>query len=152
MHRATTRGGDRVAVKVQYPGIDKAIQNDLKSLSLLESMIAPVGRRYHSKEALEEIRAVFMSELDYRHEAEVAGTFRAIHEDDESIVIPNVHHSLTTRRVLTCDLVGGVDYQTFCERAPQADAQRVGPGADLLADIFPLIPQGPLLSDLLLFG
>ena len=49
VHRATTRGGDRVAVKVQYPGIDKAIENDLKSLSLLETMIAPIGRRYHSE-------------------------------------------------------------------------------------------------------
>jgi predicted unusual protein kinase regulating ubiquinone biosynthesis (AarF/ABC1/UbiB family) len=45
VHRALTRGGDQVAVKVQYPGIDKAIENDLKSLSLLETMIAPVGRR-----------------------------------------------------------------------------------------------------------
>ena len=126
VHRATTRGGDRVAVKVQYPGIDKAIQNDLKSLSLLESMIAPVGRRYHTKETLDEIRAVFLAELDYTHEAELAGTFRAIHEDDEDIVIPNVHHSLTTRRVLTCDLVGGVDFQTFCDRAPQADRNAAG--------------------------
>ena len=45
VHRAVTRGGDRVAVKVQYPGIDRAIENDLKSLSMLETMIAPVGRR-----------------------------------------------------------------------------------------------------------
>jgi predicted unusual protein kinase regulating ubiquinone biosynthesis (AarF/ABC1/UbiB family) len=126
VHRATTRAGERVAVKVQYPGIDKAIQNDLKSLSLLESMIAPVGRRYHSKETLDEIRDVFLAELDYRHEAEVASTFRAIHADDDAIVIPNVHHSLTTRRVLTTDLVGGVDYQTFCERAPQADRDAAG--------------------------
>jgi predicted unusual protein kinase regulating ubiquinone biosynthesis (AarF/ABC1/UbiB family) len=34
VHRATTKGGERVAVKVQYPGIDRAIENDLKSLSL----------------------------------------------------------------------------------------------------------------------
>jgi predicted unusual protein kinase regulating ubiquinone biosynthesis (AarF/ABC1/UbiB family) len=126
VHRATTRSGDRVAVKVQYPGIDKAIQNDLKSLSLLEAMIAPVGRRYHTKETLDEIRAVFLAELDYRHEAEMAEVFRSIHQDDPSIVIPTVHQSLTTRRVLTCELMGGVDYQTFCERAPQADRDAAG--------------------------
>jgi predicted unusual protein kinase regulating ubiquinone biosynthesis (AarF/ABC1/UbiB family) len=126
VHRATTRGGDRVAVKVQYPGIDKAIENDLKSLSMLETMIAPVGRRYHSKEALDEVRAVFLAELDYRHEAESSETFAKIHEGDSEVVIPRVHHALTTRRVLTCDLVGGVDYQTFCERAPQADRDAAG--------------------------
>jgi predicted unusual protein kinase regulating ubiquinone biosynthesis (AarF/ABC1/UbiB family) len=121
VHRATTHGGDRVAVKVQYPGIDKAIENDLKSLSMLESMIAPVGRRYHSKETLEEIRSVFTRELDYAAEAETLELFRRIHAEDEAIVIPKVFHGLTTRRVLTCELVGGVDYQTFCERAPQSD-------------------------------
>ena len=38
VHRATTKGGDKVAVKVQYPDIDKAIINDLKSITLLEQM------------------------------------------------------------------------------------------------------------------
>jgi predicted unusual protein kinase regulating ubiquinone biosynthesis (AarF/ABC1/UbiB family) len=126
VHRAVTRGDDKVAVKVQYPGIDKAIENDLKSISLLESMIAPVGRRYHSKETLDEIKSVFLAELDYTREAEMADTFRAIHEEDEEIVIPRVHHSLSTRRVLTCELIGGVDYTTFCERAPQIDRNAAG--------------------------
>jgi predicted unusual protein kinase regulating ubiquinone biosynthesis (AarF/ABC1/UbiB family) len=121
VHRATTHGGERVAVKVQYPGIDKAIQNDLKSLSMLETMIAPVGRRYHSKETLQEIRSVFLRELDYGAEAEAIEMFRRVHAEDPAIVIPRVSHALTTKRVLTCELVGGVDYQTFCERAPQAD-------------------------------
>src|SRR4051812_13706295 len=61
VHRATTQAGDRVAVKVQYPEIDKAIINDLKSISLLESMIAPVGRKYHTKESLDEIKSVFLA-------------------------------------------------------------------------------------------
>jgi predicted unusual protein kinase regulating ubiquinone biosynthesis (AarF/ABC1/UbiB family) len=126
VHRATTRGGERVAVKVQYPEIDKAIENDLKSVSLLEQMIAPVGRRYHTKETLDEIKAVFLAELDYTHEAEMADTFRAIHADDPEILIPTVHHALTTRRVLTCEMMGGVDFQTFCDRAPQADRDAAG--------------------------
>jgi predicted unusual protein kinase regulating ubiquinone biosynthesis (AarF/ABC1/UbiB family) len=126
VHRATTRGGDRVAVKVQYPGIDKAIENDLKSLSMLESMIAPIGRRYQSKETLDEIKSVFLAELDYAREAENVQIFRRIHAEDPDIVIPRVHSSLTTRRVLTCELIGGADYATFCERAPQADKDAAG--------------------------
>jgi predicted unusual protein kinase regulating ubiquinone biosynthesis (AarF/ABC1/UbiB family) len=126
VHRATTKSGDRVAVKVQYPGIDKAIEADLSSLSMMESMIAPVGRRYHTKEGLEEIKAVFRSELDYTHEAEMADTFRRIHEGDAEIVIPKIHHSLTTRRVLTTELIGGVDYSTFCKTASQPDKNAAG--------------------------
>lgn len=121
VHRATTRTGDAVAVKVQYPGIDKAIENDLKSVSLIESMVAPIARKYHSKEALDEIRSVFLAELDYRREADNAETFRRIHAGDSDIVVPKVWASLSTRRVLTTELVGGVDYATFCETASQED-------------------------------
>jgi predicted unusual protein kinase regulating ubiquinone biosynthesis (AarF/ABC1/UbiB family) len=126
VHRATTLGGDRVAVKIQYPGIDKAIENDLSSLSMMESMIAPIGRRYHTKEGLEEIKSVFRAELDYTHEAETADVFRRIHAGDTDIVIPLVHHSLTTRRVLTTQLQGGVDYATFCKTASQDDKNAAG--------------------------
>ena len=126
VHRATTQGGDRVAVKVQYPGIDKAIENDLKSLSLLEQMIAPIGRRYHTKETLDEIKGVFLAELEYGKEADATEIFRKIHEEDEEIVIPRVYHSLSTRRVLTTELIGGQDYKTFCEEASPEDKSRAG--------------------------
>jgi predicted unusual protein kinase regulating ubiquinone biosynthesis (AarF/ABC1/UbiB family) len=113
-------------VKVQYPGIDRAIENDLKSLSMLEAMIAPIGRRYQSKEVLAEIRSVFLAEIDYGKEAEAADTFRRVHEGDDDIVIPRVVHSLSTRRVLTMELMGGVDYGEFCENAGQSDRDAAG--------------------------
>jgi predicted unusual protein kinase regulating ubiquinone biosynthesis (AarF/ABC1/UbiB family) len=126
VHRAVTRGGERVAVKVQYPGIDKAIENDLKSLSLLESVIAPIGRRYQSKQTVDELKSVFLAEVDYRVEAEATDAFRRVHRDDEEIVVPRVVHSLSTKRVLTLELIGGIDYATFCERASAADRNAAG--------------------------
>ena len=119
VHRARTKSGDAVAVKVQYPDIDKAIINDLKSISLLEQMIAPVGRKYHTKETLEEIKSVFLAELDYGLEADHAETFRKIHRDDPEIVIPRVWNAFSTKRVLTTELIGGQDYATFCKEASQ---------------------------------
>lgn len=121
VHRAVTHTRDHVAVKVQYPDIDKAIENDLKSISLLESMVAPIGRKYHSKETLDEIRSVFLAELDYRREADNAEKFRTMHEGDDDIVIPKIFHSLSSKRVLTAELIGGVDYATFCANATQEE-------------------------------
>ncbi len=126
VHKARTKGGDWVAVKVQYPGIDRAIENDLKSVSLLESMMSPVTKKLHSKQALEEIKRVFMSELDYSREASMADVFRRINQADPDVVIPRVHHALTTRRVLTTDLIGGVGYAAFCAEAPQEHRNRAG--------------------------
>jgi predicted unusual protein kinase regulating ubiquinone biosynthesis (AarF/ABC1/UbiB family) len=126
VHRAVTKGGDRVAVKVQYPGIDKAIENDLKSITLLEQMMSPVSKKLHAKQTLDEIRQVFTDELDYSREAEMADVFRRINAGDPDVHIPRVHHSLTTRRVLTTDFAEGMGYQEFCANASQEARNRAG--------------------------
>src|SRR5258708_505535 len=113
VHRAVTHGGELVAVKVQYPGIDKAIENDLKSLTLLEAFSSPLLRKYHTKETLADVKDVFLAELDYTREATMAATFRRMNHDIPGVVIPHVHHSLSTRRVLTAELIRGPTYKDF---------------------------------------
>lgn len=119
VHRAVTLSGHNVAVKVQYPGIDKAIENDLKSISLLESMMSPVSRKLNAKQTLDEIRSVFMSELDYSREAEMGDVFRRMNAEDPNVLVPRVYHSLSTKRVLTTEFVNGMGYTEFCETASQ---------------------------------
>lgn len=126
VHRAQTKGGERVAVKVQYPGIDTAIKNDLKSVGLFGSMMGPLASRVHAKQAIEELTEVFLSELDYTREAEMADVFRRIHADDEDVIVPRIVQSLSTRRVLTAELIGGVGYAEFCEAATQEQRNRAG--------------------------
>jgi predicted unusual protein kinase regulating ubiquinone biosynthesis (AarF/ABC1/UbiB family) len=126
VHRAVTHGGEKVAVKVQYPGIAKAIENDLKGLSMLETMIAPIGRRYQTKETLDEIKSVFLAETDYGLEAETIDAFRRVHARDRDIVIPRVIHSLSSKRVLTLEFMEGVDYATFCKEASVAERNAAG--------------------------
>jgi predicted unusual protein kinase regulating ubiquinone biosynthesis (AarF/ABC1/UbiB family) len=126
VHRAVTRSGHAVAVKVQYPGIDRAIENDLKSMAMLEQFAAPLARPYHSKETLDELRAVFLAELDYTREAQMADQFRAMTAELPGVVIPRVHHALSTRRVLTTELLGGLGYHEFCEQAPQEERDAAG--------------------------
>jgi predicted unusual protein kinase regulating ubiquinone biosynthesis (AarF/ABC1/UbiB family) len=126
VHRARTRDGHDVAVKVQYPGIDKAIENDLKSVTLLEQMVSPISRKLNARQTLDELRTVFMSELDYAREAEMADAFRRISAADPEVYVPRVHHSLTTRRVLTLELVHGQSYAELCETASQEAKNRAG--------------------------
>lgn len=126
VHRAQTKAGDKVAVKVQYPGIDKAIKNDLKSVNLLGSMMGPLNSRLHAKQTLDELTEVFLSELDYTREAQMADVFRRIHQGDEDIIIPRVYQSLSTQRVLTAELIGGIGYAEFREHASQQERDRAG--------------------------
>jgi predicted unusual protein kinase regulating ubiquinone biosynthesis (AarF/ABC1/UbiB family) len=126
VHRARTREGEPVAVKVQYPGIDKAIENDLKSVAMLETMVSPIAKKLNSRQTLDEFRKVFTSELDYAREAEMADVFRRINREDPDVVIPRVYHSLTTRRVITLEMVEGRSYAEFCETASQEEKNKAG--------------------------
>ncbi len=126
VHRAVTRSGEPVAVKVQYPGIDKAVQNDLKSLTMLEMLLAPLSRQYQSKQTLEEIKRVFLAELDYGLEAENVDLFRRLTSDVPQIVVPRVFHALSSRRVLTTQYLAGRSYEQFCSQAGQDQRNTAG--------------------------
>lgn len=126
VHRAVTKSGERVAVKVQYPGIDKAIEADLKSIQFFQSMMSPIAKKLHSEQTIDEISKVFREELDYGLEAERTDVFRRIHAGDPRIVIPRVHHSLTTKRVLTTELIGGRSYADFVQDGSQEHRNQAG--------------------------
>jgi predicted unusual protein kinase regulating ubiquinone biosynthesis (AarF/ABC1/UbiB family) len=52
--------------------------------------------------------------------------FRRIHRGDDAIIIPRVHHSLTTKRVITTDFVPGSSYADFVKNAPQEARNKAG--------------------------
>src|SRR5437588_6782171 len=70
VHKAVMPDGRVVAVKVQYPGIDKAIKGDLDNAELLYGLFAYFALKNMDVKALvDELRARMADELDYRLEA-----------------------------------------------------------------------------------
>src|SRR4029077_999631 len=63
---------------------------------------------------------------DYGKEALAIDTFRRIHRGDDDLVIPRGFHSLLSNRVLTMELMGGVDFADFCAQATQSDRDAAG--------------------------
>lgn len=126
VHGAVLPDGTEVAVKVQHPGVARAMENDLRNAGLIESALAMMGtRKLESKELLEEVRARFREELDYGLEAERQVAFAAVHADDEEIRIPKVYLDRCTRRVLTTERVRGLSFDEACA-APEDDRRRWG--------------------------
>jgi predicted unusual protein kinase regulating ubiquinone biosynthesis (AarF/ABC1/UbiB family) len=120
VHRAELPNGQAVAVKVQHPGIDRAIESDLSNVSLLEGFIGALGpRALNSGAVLEEVKTRFREELDYRLEAERQGQFRKLHADDPKISIPRVVRERSARRVLTMELVKGATLEEAALTAPE---------------------------------
>jgi predicted unusual protein kinase regulating ubiquinone biosynthesis (AarF/ABC1/UbiB family) len=108
VHRARLADGREVAVKVQHPGVDAAIESDLASASMLEPLAALAGGgKLDARQIFDELATRFREELDYGLEAERQAQFATLHEGDRSIVVPAVVRERSARRVLTSELVRG---------------------------------------------
>jgi predicted unusual protein kinase regulating ubiquinone biosynthesis (AarF/ABC1/UbiB family) len=125
VHRAVTRDGREVAVKVQYPGVDVAIKSDLDNAELLYGMIASVTQRnLDVKGVVDELRARMGDQLDYRIEAVHQTEFADRYADHPFIRIPRVVPELSARRVLTSEWVDGLRWAEFEETATEEQRQR----------------------------
>jgi len=115
VHRADV-DGRAVAVKVQHPGIGKAVESDLQNAGILEGMVGLAGgRKFNSKALLEEVRQRFREELDYTLEATRQTQFGELHRGDPTIHIPEVVGERSGARVLTSELCHGATLEEACE-------------------------------------
>jgi len=108
VHAARTIDGRRCAVKVQYPQIEAIIDADLRNLGFTLRILAWLEPNFDFRAIARELLKYIPMELDFINEARnseiIAGNF-AEHTD---VVIPRVYRDLTTRRVLTMELVEGI--------------------------------------------
>ena len=127
VHRAVLRDGRIVAVKVQYPGVDRAIKGDLDNAEWLYSMFAAVALpSLDVRSLVDELRARMTDELDYRLEAERQTHFADRYRDHPFITVPDVVPEVSGRRVLTSEWVEGQRLAEFLETAPPDARQRAG--------------------------
>jgi predicted unusual protein kinase regulating ubiquinone biosynthesis (AarF/ABC1/UbiB family) len=125
VHRAVLRDGRDVAVKVQYPGVDKAIRSDLDNAELLYGMFSAFAMKNLDVKALvDELRARMVDELDYTHEARCQTEIGAIYARHPFIHIPAVVPERSSRRVLTSEWVEGMRWEEFLESSTPAVRQR----------------------------
>ena len=108
VHRAETRDGRQVAVKVQYPGVAAAIDADLANLGLVVGLGNLFARGLDGAAIASELREGISAELDYTREAQNQERFGRLYEDHPSIVVPAVVRELSTARILTQDYVEGL--------------------------------------------
>ena len=112
VHRAIVADPDTgeqraVAVKVQYPGVDEAIAADLGNANLLGAMRKQGFGGLDPTEMVEEIKLRLTEELDYSLEARNQSMFADYYRGHPLIHVPEVLPALSTRRVLTTELVDG---------------------------------------------
>jgi ubiquinone biosynthesis protein len=110
VHRARTKEGDEVVVKVQRPNIREQIETDLDLLyylaRLLESAVEEVGL-YTPSAIVQEFDKAIHEELNFDNEAQNIGAFAEKYADRPQWVIPKVFPDLSSRTVLTMSFIEG---------------------------------------------
>jgi predicted unusual protein kinase regulating ubiquinone biosynthesis (AarF/ABC1/UbiB family) len=122
VHRARLSDGRQVAVKVQHPGIEQAVENDLRNAGVLQAMAGTLlPRGVDTKRVFNDVKDRFRDELSYRKEAKNQETFARIHASDPNVLIPHVVAERSSQRVLTTDFVTGL---SLAQAAALPEAER----------------------------
>jgi ubiquinone biosynthesis protein len=113
VHSATLKTGEAVAIKVQRPGIEKIIQNDISIMvgvaSLLEKYV-PESKPMNPVGLVDEFFRSILQELDFGIEANNMRRIKKNLAHLEKISIPTVFEKFCTSRVLTMERFEGLRF------------------------------------------
>jgi len=144
VHRARLRSGETVAIKVQYPGIARAIDEDFRNL-LVFLLPGRLGRDWeNTREQFEDLHQRLRQETDYTQEAAWLRKAQSLFLPEDGIVIPQVYSDFSTNRVLTMELLEGLHLDAFLRTNPSQE-QRDEAGRKIVRAWYRLLYAGRLL-------
>ncbi len=115
VHGAVLPSGQEVVVKVQYPGVDETVQQDLKNIKALLHTFTMFGRdvmrqKIDQSDVYRELEERLHEELDYINEAKNIALYQKMFRDDPEVLIPEVYPDFSSRRVLTMSRLEGYPF------------------------------------------
>jgi ubiquinone biosynthesis protein len=111
VHKAVTREGQTVVLKIQRPGIKQVIAADmdiLKDLVNLLERYVPESKQYDPRGIREELEKSIRREVDFNNEARNIEVFRENFKEEKQVFVPKVFWEMTTSKVLTMEFIDGV--------------------------------------------
>ena len=124
VHKATWHDGRVVAVKVQYPGADKAFISDLNQMTRMGKLFASWIPGMDIKPLLEELKERAIEELDYLRESRNQRAFAVAFEGDPEYVVPHV--LAAAPHVIVSEWVDGRPLSSIIADGTQEERDRAG--------------------------
>ena len=140
VHRATTRDGRDLAIKIQYPGVCESIDADVDNVATLLRVSGLLPRELDIVPLLAEAKLQLQEETDYLREGAQMEAYRRLLADRPEFVVPSLDLEFTTASTLAMTYVAGNQIESL-ETAGSDERDRV------TALIFDLV-----LDELLRFG
>jgi ubiquinone biosynthesis protein len=110
VHRAVTKEGKKIVLKILRPKLEKTVRSDLQVLEAIASLLNNHGAKlgFDPREVIDTFAKAIDDELDLRHEADSTKMLKALTADDTS-TFPEVFTELSTKRILAIEEVIGVE-------------------------------------------
>ncbi|MBQ1542992.1 ABC transporter ATP-binding protein [Caulobacter sp. CCUG 60055] len=118
VHRATSLDGRPLAVKLQYPDMQSAVESDLAQLRAVFALFKRMDGSIDPSQIIEEISERLREELDYEREAKHMALYAGFFSGRDDIAVPVPESTLSTRRLLTMNWLDGRGLMAFKD-APQ---------------------------------
>ena len=114
-HRATLADGQEVALKVQRPGIDATVAQDISLIQGVADLVSRTefGQNYEIKSIADEFCKALEAELDFTREAGFSDELRRNMAssrwfDPTQLVVAKIYWDLTTQKLLVMEWLDGV--------------------------------------------
>ncbi len=105
VHLAYQENGDKLAVKVQYPGIAKSVVSDVDNVITLLTLSRLLPKELDIKPLVNEAKAQLLAEADYLREADYLIRYKTALKGNTNFKVPNVYTAHSTKQVLTMEYV-----------------------------------------------
>lgn len=116
VHRARLAStGERVAVKIRYPDLEKWVRSDLQALQRMLRLASALPKDGDFGEVFDQVERVFLQEIDFAAEAEHYRAYRAHFEGHAGFVVPRVIDALSGEAILVTEWVEGVNVEKWLE-------------------------------------
>ncbi|WP_298303031.1 AarF/ABC1/UbiB kinase family protein [uncultured Erythrobacter sp.] len=107
VHKAMTRDGQELAIKVQYPGIAKSIDSDVDNVMTLLKVAGFAPPELEIDKLLTAAKKQLHEEADYQREGAQMELYRKRLEGEDGFVVPRLHEGLTRGSILAMSFEAG---------------------------------------------
>ena len=100
--------GVKIALKIQYPNVEKAIDSDVAAIKRILSLAKILPSGIDTSGIFEEIKTMLRQELDYIGEAQLTEDYAKLIGDDSRFIVPKVFRRYCTAKVLATEYIEGL--------------------------------------------